>query len=87
MTPFFEATEQQKELARIGREMMNFSEQYPALKGLKEAQFKTLNQLSAVGNMMTAYGAPWGTRFSDFSEDDLELIAKFMKKELDVQTV
>lgn len=33
--------------------------------------------------MLTRYGATFGTTLKDFNEADMELIGKFMKKELD----
>jgi hypothetical protein len=88
MQTFFEATAQQKQLAAIGREMMDFSEQYGAKHGLKRVTdngFRTLNSLSQVGNMLTRYGATFGTEFKSFSEADLKLIADFMQKKVDIE--
>ena len=83
---FFEATKEQKKLADIGRAMMDFSENYGVDNGLsqlKEEGLRTLNNLSHVGNMLTHYGAPFGTTLKNFNDADMELIGKFMKKELD----
>lgn len=88
MKAFFEATAQQKQLADIGRAMMDFSEQYGVKHGLKAVTddgLRTLNELSHVGNMLTHYGAPYGTKLKDFTEADLQLIAKFMRKEVDIE--
>jgi hypothetical protein len=88
MKAFFEATPQQKALAKIGREMMDFSEQYGVkhgLKGVTEDGLRTLNELSHVGNMLTKYGATWGTKFEDFADADLELITLFMQKKVDIE--
>jgi hypothetical protein len=84
---YFEATAEQKQLATIGREMMEFSENYGKIHGLKavtEDGLRTLNNLSHVGNMLTHYGAPYGTKQKDFSEDDMDLISKFMQKKVDI---
>ena len=86
MQNYFEATPQQKQLATIGREMMDFSENYGkefGLGQLKEEGLRVLNELSQVGNMLTRYGATFGTTQKDFTEADMQLISKFMKKELD----
>ena len=83
---FFEATKEQKKLADIGRAMMDFSENYGvdnSLGKLKEEGLRTLNNLSHVGNLLTHYGAPFGTTLKNFNDADMELIGKFMKKELD----
>ena len=83
---YFEATKEQKQLATIGREMMDFSENYGkefGLGQLKEEGLRVLNELSQVGNMLTRYGATFGTTQKDFTEADMQLISKFMKKELD----
>jgi hypothetical protein len=86
MQNFFEATKEQKQLADIGRNMMDFSENYGvdnSLGKLKEEGLRVLNNLSHVGGMLTRYGAPFGTTLKNFTDADMELISKFMKKELD----
>ena len=83
---FFEATKEQKKLADIGRNMMDFSENYGvdnSLGKLKEEGLRVLNNLSHVGGMLTRYGAPFGTTLKNFTDADMQLISKFMKKELD----
>ena len=85
---FFEITEQQRELIRIGDAMMNFSEDYGkkhGLKGVTDDGLRTLNNLSHVGHMLTEFGAPYGTTQKDFSEDDMELISNFMQKKVDIE--
>lgn len=82
---FFEVTKEQRELAAIGQRMMDFSEYFPNLGRLKDPQMAQLNELSRVGNMLTAYGAPWGTTRKDFTDADMQLIAGFMKGELETQ--
>ena len=86
MQNYFEATKEQKQLATIGRDMMDFSEKYGkefGLGQLKEEGLRVLNELSQVGGMLTRYGATFGTTQKDFTEADMQLISKFMKKELD----
>ena len=83
---YFEATKEQKKLASIGRDMMDFSENYGkefGLGQLKDEGLRVLNELSQVGNMLTRYGATFGTTQKDFTDADMTLIAKFLKKELD----
>jgi hypothetical protein len=83
---FFEATKEQKQLADIGRNMMDFSENYGVDNGLsqlKDEGLRVLNNLSHVGGMLTRYGAPFGTTLKNFTDADMQLISKFMKKELD----
>lgn len=85
---YYEATAQQKELATIGRAMMDFSEEYGKIHGLRNVTddgLRTLNNLSHVGNMLTQVGGVWGTTMKDFSQEDLDLIARFMKKEVDIE--
>jgi hypothetical protein len=85
---FFEPTEQEKQLIAIGRDMMDFSENYGKIHGLKAVTddgLRTLNNLSHVGNMLTHYGAPYGTKQKDFSEADMELISNFMQKKVDIE--
>ena len=86
MQNYFEATKEQKQLATIGRDMMDFSENYGkefGLGQLKEEGLRVLNELSHVGGMLTRYGATFGTTQKDFTDADMQLISKFMKKELD----
>ena len=78
---FFEATKEQKQLATIGRQMMDWSEQYGKINGLgpvTEAGLRTLNNMSHVGAALTHYGATFGTSAKDFSEEDRELITQWM---------
>jgi hypothetical protein len=85
---YFEATQEQKQLASIGREMMDFSEQYGKINGLKAVTddgLRTLNNLSHVGAALTHYGATFGTTAKDFSEEDMELITLFMQKKVDIE--
>jgi hypothetical protein len=85
---FYEATEQEKQLVAVGRAMMDYSENYGKEHGLKNVTddgLRTLNELSHVGSMLTRFGAPFGTKTADFSEADLQLIAKWGKKEVDIE--
>jgi len=85
---YFEATPQQKQLANIGREMMNFSEEYGKIHGLKAVTddgLRTLNNLSHIGYMLTSFGAVYGSTKKDFSEADMELISNFMQKKVDIE--
>jgi hypothetical protein len=80
---FFEATQEQKQLATIGRQMMDYSENYGKIHGLKavtEDGLRTLNNLSHVGAALTHFGATFGTTAKDFSEEDRELIVQWMQK-------
>ena len=83
MQAFFEATEQQKQLASIGRAMCDMSE-YANCKGMKDADFKLLNDMSHVGMMLTRMGSAFGVTFKDFTAEELDLIARFVKKEIDI---
>jgi hypothetical protein len=88
MQTYFEATPKQKELADIGRDMMNWSEEYGKINGLKAVTddgLRTLNNLSHVGNLLTQFGAPYGTTQSDFTEADRKLIADWMQKKVDIE--
>ena len=79
----YEVDEQHKQLAAVGRRMMDMSE-YANCKGMKEADFKLLNDLSHVGSMMTKIGNAFGPKVKDFTAEDLDLIARFTKKEIDI---
>ena len=85
---FYEATAQERKLISVGREMMDYSEEYGKIHGLKgvtDNGLRTLNELSHVGNALTHFGAPFGTSRKDFSEADMELISKFMQKKVDIE--
>ena len=85
---FFEITEKQKKLARIGQAMMDWSENYGKLHGLKAVTddgLRILNEMSHVGNMLTHFGAPYGTTARDFTDADRKLIVDFMNKKVDIE--
>jgi hypothetical protein len=85
---YFEATQEQKQLAEIGREMMNYSEEYGKIYGLgpvTEDGLRTLNNMSHVGNMLTHYGASFGTSAKDFSDEDRELIVQWMQGTITIE--
>jgi len=82
-TSIYEVSSNYKELATIGREMMDMSE-YANCKGMKDEDFKLLNDLSHVGNLLTKMGNAFGPTVKSFSEADMNLIARFMKKEIDI---
>jgi len=78
----FETPLAQKSLAKIGREMQDYSEEFGkihGLKQLKEGGLRILNELSQVGGMMIRYGVTFGTTQKDFTEEDMQLIAAFMQ--------
>jgi hypothetical protein len=84
---YFEATEQQKKLSDLGRQMMDFSEEYGAkhgLKGVTDDGLRTLNNLSHVGSLLVHFGAPFGTGDKDFSDADRKLISDFVQKKVDI---
>jgi len=88
MNTFFEATQGQKQLARIGREMMDFSENYGREHGLRDVTddgLRVLNELSHVGNMLTQVGGVWGTTVKDFTQADMKLIVDFVQKKVDIE--
>ena len=79
---FFETTTSQKQLATIGREMQDYSENFGkehGLKQLKDPGLKILNELSQVGGMLIRYGVTFGTTIKDFTDEDMQLVAAFMK--------
>ena len=78
----FETPTAQKTLARVGRDMQDYSENFGKLHGLghlKEAGLRILNELSQVGGMLIRYGVTFGTTVKDFTEADQQLVAQFMK--------
>ena len=88
MQTFFEATPREKQLASVGRQMMDFSEEYGKIHGLKAVTdngLRTLNELSHVGSMLTRFGTIYGPKSADFNDADSALISKFIKKEVDIE--
>ena len=86
----YEVTTQYRTLAKTGREMMDFSEFFGVDNGLghlKDHELAQLNRLTHVGGLLTKMGVTFGPRLSDLTDSDKELIAKFSKKELDLQNV
>jgi hypothetical protein len=82
---YFETPQAQKQLAKVGRQMQDYSEDFGkihGLKQLKEGGLRILNELSQVGGMLIRYGVTFGTVHKDFTDEDLLLVAKFMKGEL-----
>ena len=82
MQNFFETPAAQKQLASVGRKMQDYSEDFGKVNGLghlKEGGLHVLNELSQVGGMLIRVGVTFGTTIKSFSEDDLQLIAEFMK--------
>jgi len=67
-----ETTPNQKKLGVIGRYMMNCA--------ATEKDDAKSNHLAVVGDKLTRFGATWGTRKSDFSKEDLQLIVEYMKE-------
>tara|TARA_Y100000389_G_C17003722_1_gene290750 strand:- start:49 stop:315 length:267 start_codon:yes stop_codon:yes gene_type:complete len=83
-TSIYEVSEQHKQLAVIGRRMMDMSE-YANCKGMKDEDFKLLNDMSHVGNLLTKLGNIFGPKLDkDFTAEDMDLIARFIKKEVDI---
>ena len=85
---YFEVTQPQKQLARIGSDMMDWSEEYGKIHGLKgvtDNGLRTLNDMSHVGRRLTTVGAAFGASLNSFSEDDKKLIADFMQNKVDIE--
>ena len=88
MQTFFEATPQQKQLAAVGRDMMDYSENYGkefGLKAVTEDGLRTLNNLSHVGYALTTVGAAYGATIKSFTQEDMQLISNFMQKKVDIE--
>jgi len=83
ISSIYEVSEDYKYLAKVGRAMMDMSE-YANCKGMKEKDFKLLNDMSHVGNMMTKVGNNFGPKYKNFSDADKDLIARFERKEIDI---
>ena len=80
----YEVDEQHKQLAAVGRSMCDMSENANC-KGMKEQDFKLLNDMSHVGSLLTKIGNAFGPKLEkDFTAEDMNLIARFVKKEIDI---
>jgi hypothetical protein len=69
--------------------MMNYSEDYGKLHGLKQVTdngLRTLNELSHVGGKLTRYGVTFGTTHKDFSQADKTLIQNFINNTVDIES-
>ena len=75
---YFEVTKQQTSLAKIGREMMDFSES-ASMTGLKDKDIKHYNDLSEVGYMLTQVGTSFGVKDKDFNSEHRRVIAEFQE--------
>ena len=85
---FFEATPEQKQLADMGRAMMDWSENYGKEFGLKmvtDNGLRMLNDLSHVGYMLTTVGASFGAAEKDFDAAERKLIVDFANKKIDIE--
>jgi hypothetical protein len=52
---------------------------------MKDEEFKLLNDMSHVGSLLTKLGNAFGPKLEkDFTAEDMELIARFVKKEIDI---
>ena len=80
----YEVDAKYKQLAAVGRHMCDMSE-YANCKGMKEQDFKLLNDMSHVGSLLTKLGNAFGPKLEkDFTAEDMNLIARFVKKEIDI---
>jgi|TARA_B110000902_G_scaffold189707_1_gene214795 hypothetical protein len=85
---FFESTPEQKQLADMGRAMMDYSENYGKEFGLKmvtDNGLRMLNELSHVGYMLTTVGASFGASEKSFSAAERKLIVDFSNKKVDIE--
>jgi|TARA_B110000908_G_scaffold126415_1_gene148268 hypothetical protein len=85
---YFESTPEQKQLAALGRDMMDYSENYGkefGLKAVTDAGLTKLNELSHVGYMLTTVGAAWGASEKSFSAAERKLIVDFSNKQVDIE--
>tara|TARA_E500000331_G_scaffold230217_1_gene220389 strand:+ start:3510 stop:3806 length:297 start_codon:yes stop_codon:yes gene_type:complete len=74
----YEATPAEKELAEIGRAMMDFSET-ASMAGLKNEEIRPYNDLSDVGYMLTQVGALFGTRVDSLSAHQTKVMEDWNK--------
>ncbi len=68
--------------------MQDWSENYGKLHGLKDVTddgLRMLNQMSQVGCMLTRLGTTFGTTEKSFTDEDKQLISKFMQNKVDIE--
>jgi methanogenic corrinoid protein MtbC1 len=78
MKQLYEATTEEKQLAAIGREMMDFSENASMAK-LKNEEIRPYNDLSDVGYMLTQIGALFGTNKASFTAHQTKVMEDWQK--------
>jgi len=78
MKQLHETTTDQKQLAEIGREMMDFSENASMAK-LKNEEIRPYNDLSDVGYMLTQVGTLFGTSEASFTAHQTKVMEDWQK--------
>jgi|TARA_B100000780_G_scaffold33590_1_gene21019 ABC-type Fe2+-enterobactin transport system substrate-binding protein len=78
MKTSYEATEGQRQLAKLGRAMMDYSETASMAK-LKDKDIAQYNTLSDVGHMLTTIGSLFGPKFETISKEHKQVMADFIK--------
>ena len=84
----YEVADGTKQLVRIGSDMMDWSEEYGKIHGLKgvtDNGLRTLNDMSHVGRRLTTVGAAFGASLKSFTQEEQKLIADFINKEVDIE--
>ena len=72
----YEVDQKSKMLGDVGRRLMDMA--------WDEKDDATANSFSRLGVKCVSVGSPFGTQLSDFTEAEIKLIARVMKKELDI---
>ena len=78
MKQLYETSAVEKELATIGREMMDFSETSSMAK-LKDAEIRPYNDLSEVGYMLTQVGRLFANRPANFTPHQTRVMEDWQK--------
>ena len=78
MRQLYEASTEEKQLAAIGREMMDFSENASMAK-LKNEEIRPYNDLSDVGYMLTQIGALFGINKASFTAHQTKVMEDWQK--------
>ena len=78
MKQLYESTTEEKQLATMGREMMDFSENASMAK-LKNEEIRPYNDLSDVGYMLTQVGALFGTSEASFTPHQTKVMEDWQK--------
>ena len=78
MVRSIETTDAQRQLATLGRSMMDYSEA-ASMATLKDKDIAQYNMLSEVGHMLTTIGSLFGPSLGDVTTEQKQVMQDFIK--------